>query len=156
MNTKSVLRLTLLSALLCLVLLLGACTTTPNATPTLVPATVAPIATLSPTLEPTMQPEASPSAPAGAGNYKPGTYEATARGYGGDVTVSLTVDATKITAATATGANETQDVGTKALDQVPKAMVDSGNADVDTVSGATVTSDAIIKAAKEALTKAAP
>lgn len=49
-----------------------------------------------------------PNAPKG-GNYQPGTYTAAAQGFGGEVTVEVTVSATAITAVKASGAGETAD-----------------------------------------------
>ncbi len=78
----------------------------------------------------------------------------TAKGFGGDVTVTLTVENGVITAAKAEGADETPGVGTPALEQLPAAMVAGNTVNVDIVSGATFTSNAVIEAAKAALTAA--
>lgn len=79
------------------------------------------------------------------------TTEASAEGFGGPVTVKVTVDGDRITAVEAAGEKETPEIGGKALETLPAAMVEANSADVDTVSGATVTSEAIIKAVKMAL-----
>ncbi len=83
-----------------------------------------------------------------------GEFTGTAKGMGGDVTVTLTLEDSKITGCTAEGADETQGIGTLALDQLPGAIAESGSIAVDGVAGATITSDAIKEAAAAALTAA--
>ena len=78
----------------------------------------------------------------------------TAKGFGGDVTVTLTVENGVITAAKAEGADETPGVGTPALEQLPAAMVAGNTVNVDVVAGATFTSNGVIEAAKAALVAA--
>ena len=78
----------------------------------------------------------------------------TAKGFGGDVTVTLTIENGVITAAKAEGANETPGVGTPALEQLPAAMVAGNTVNVDVMGGATFTSNGVIEAAKAALTAA--
>ena len=78
----------------------------------------------------------------------------TAKGFGGDVTVTLTIDNGVITAAKAEGADETPGVGTPALEQLPAAMVAGNTVNVDVVAGATWTSNGVIEAAKAALVAA--
>ncbi len=78
----------------------------------------------------------------------------TAKGFGGDVTVTLTIDNGVITAAKAEGADETPGVGTPALEQLPAAMAANNTVNVDVVAGATFTSNAVIEAAKAALVAA--
>ncbi|HWP80622.1 MAG TPA: FMN-binding protein [Candidatus Acidoferrum sp.] len=86
--------------------------------------------------------------------YTAGTYEATADGYGGDVTVKMVFDADKITSVEATGASETAGVGSKAIDELPAKIVEKQSAEVDTVAGATFTSNAVIEAAKACIAEA--
>jgi len=78
----------------------------------------------------------------------------TAKGFGGDVTVTLTVEDGVITAAKATGDAETPGVGTPALEQLPALMAQYNTVNVDVLSGATFTSNGVIDAAKAALTSA--
>ncbi len=82
------------------------------------------------------------------------TFTGTAKGFGGDVTVTLTIDNGVITDAKAEGADETPGVGTPALDNLPAAMVAGNTVNVDVVGGATFTSNAVIEAAKAALVAA--
>ena len=83
-----------------------------------------------------------------------GDFTGTAKGMGGDVTVTLTLTDGKITGCTAEGADETPGIGTLALDQLPGEIAESGSIAVDGVTGATITSDAIKEAAAAALTAA--
>jgi uncharacterized protein with FMN-binding domain/succinate dehydrogenase/fumarate reductase flavoprotein subunit len=83
------------------------------------------------------------------------TYTGTAPGFGGDITVTITVDNGRITACTAEGHQETLGIGTRALERLPQAIAAAGSVDVDVVTGATATSNAIILAASQALAKAA-
>ena len=82
------------------------------------------------------------------------TGTGTAKGFGGDVTVTVTLTDGVITAVTAEGADETVGVGSPALEQLPAAMVAGNTVNVDTMSGATITSTAVLEAAKLALTNA--
>ena len=83
-----------------------------------------------------------------------GDFTGTAKGMGGDVTVTLTLTDSKITGCTAEGKDETPGIGTMALEQLPVAIAESGSIAVDGVSTATITSDAIKEAAAAALTAA--
>ena len=82
-----------------------------------------------------------------------GDFTGTAKGMGG-VTVTLTLTDSKITGCTAEGVDETQGIGTLALDQLPGQIAETGSIAVDGVTGATITSDAIKEAAAAALTAA--
>ena len=79
-----------------------------------------------------------------------GTATASAPSLHGDVTVTITVEKGKLVSVTAEGPDETPTVGGPVLLSIPAQMVQSNSFDVDTVSGATVTSQAIINAAKAA------
>ncbi len=79
------------------------------------------------------------------------TLTATAKGFGGDVTVTVVIDGTDILSVVAVGENETPGIGTNAIEQLPALIVDKDSADVDVVSGATYTSKAIIEAVNKAL-----
>jgi len=123
-----------LSAVLALLAACSPAATVPENTPT-----PAPVAT---------------AAPEASGIYTPGTYTATAKGFGGDVTVTVTVDAEKITDCTAVGDGETEGVGSKAIELLPAQIVAANSAEVDAISGCTVTSNAIKLAAANALNQA--
>jgi len=79
------------------------------------------------------------------------TGTATAAGYGGDISVSLVVKDGKLTDVVIKGTNETQGIGTMAIEQMPQAMVNANSVKVDAVSGATRTSTGILNAAAAAL-----
>ena len=78
-----------------------------------------------------------------------GGAQATVPGFNGDVTVSLTADPESgaVSDVVVEGAFETPDRGGRAVAALQDAMNASGSVDVDTVSGATVTSVAILDAA---------
>jgi fumarate reductase flavoprotein subunit len=75
----------------------------------------------------------------------------TAKGNNGDVTVEVTMDADNIYDVKVTKHQETEGIGTKAIEQVPPEIIEGNTTKVDTVSGATVTSNAIIEAVKAAI-----
>ena len=83
-----------------------------------------------------------------------GNFTGTAKGFGGDVSVTLTLTDGAITGCTAEGKDETQGVGSEAIAKMPGEIAESGSIAVDGVSGATVTSTAIKEAAAAALTAA--
>ena len=83
-----------------------------------------------------------------------GDFTGTAKGFGGDVSVTLTLADGAITGCTAEGKDETQGVGSEAIAQMPGKIAESGSIAVDGVSGATATSTAIKEAAAAALTAA--
>ena len=89
------------------------------------------------------------------GSYTPGTYTAEAKGMGGTVTVTVTVSDSAITAVKAEGPDETPGIGVPALETVANAILEAQSADVDGVTGATVTSTAVKTAAAAALAEAA-
>jgi len=86
-----------------------------------------------------------------------GTFTGEATGQGGPsnpVKVTITLENSVITDFQAEGPGETDGIGSKAIDSMPGAIVASNSLDVDMVSGATVTSTAILEAAKAALDSA--
>ncbi|MDO4409334.1 MAG: flavocytochrome c [Eubacteriales bacterium] len=90
-----------------------------------------------------------------AGSYTPGTYTAVEDGFEGPVEVTVEIgEQGGIKDLTITGAQETPDVGGAAIPLLKKAILEKQNADVDTVTGATFTSDAVKLAAAEALAQA--
>jgi uncharacterized protein with FMN-binding domain len=88
-----------------------------------------------------------------AGTYKAGTYTATANGMG-TVTVKLTVDADKITAVDLDLSGETETIGQAAGDQLKQQVITAQSAEIDGVSGATVTSTAVKTAVADCLSQA--
>lgn len=94
------------------------------------------------------------NSPDQAGVYTPGTYESSAQGYGGAVTVSITVDANSITDVKITGDQETPSVGGAALETLAGQIKEAQSADIDGVSGASLTSKGVKEAAAVAIAKA--
>ncbi len=76
---------------------------------------------------------------------------ATAKGFGGDVTVTLIMDGTDIVEVKVVGDSETAGIGSNAIEQLPAKIAEADSADVDVISGATITSTAILDAVKEIL-----
>ena len=71
------------------------------------------------------------------------TLTGSAEGFGGEVTVTLTMDGDKVTACSIKGDDETPDIGGKAFADLEKQIVDANGIEIDGVSGATVTSNAV-------------
>lgn len=89
-----------------------------------------------------------------AGSYKDGSYEGTATGFGGDITVKVTVDGGKITAVDIVSAEKEDGAYlTMAEDIIPK-IIDAQTSEVDTISGATFSSSGIKNATAQALESA--
>lgn len=86
--------------------------------------------------------------------FIPGTYEGTAVGFGGEVTVTATVDEMNILDMVVAGDHETENIGSFAVDMLGEQMMNAQTNKVDALTGATVTSNAILKAAAQALTAA--
>ena len=90
-----------------------------------------------------------------AATFTPGEYEASAQGFGGAVTVKVTVDEEKVTAVTVTGEGETPTLGGAAIEGYNTSLVGVSDADaVDATAGATVTSTAILTAVADCVTQA--
>lgn len=87
----------------------------------------------------------------GAGNGENKTLEGSAQGYGGEVKVTVEVKGDDIISVEAVGEKETQGVGSNAIEQLPDKIEESDSTDVEVVSGATVTSNAIKEAVDKAL-----
>ena len=83
-----------------------------------------------------------------------GTFSGTAKGMGGDVTVTLTLTDNVITDCTAVGDSETPGIGSVVIEQFPAQVVEGNTINIDGISGATVTSTAFLDAARAALTEA--
>ena len=74
-----------------------------------------------------------------------------AQGYGGPLRVTVSVNGEDITEVRVTSHNETQGVGTRAIDVLPDLIAREDSIEVDSVSGATVTSGAICEAVAQAM-----
>ena len=92
---------------------------------------------------------------ANAATFTPGEYTGTATGFGGDVTVKVTVDENAVTAVEITGEKETPALGGAAIEKYATSLVGVSDADaVDTVASATITSNAVKEALGKALAQA--
>lgn len=90
----------------------------------------------------------------GSGKYKAGTYKGTAEGRNGDVEVTVKLSSSKIASVAVTKHAETPGISDASIKDIPAAIVKAQSTDVDTISGATITSKAIIEATKAALASA--
>jgi uncharacterized protein with FMN-binding domain len=88
-----------------------------------------------------------------SGAGKDGTYEGEAKGANGPIKVSVTVKKDKIEDIKIVESSETDGVSDLALKQIPEAIVKAQGLDVDAVSGASSTSNAVVDAVKNALEK---
>ena len=85
------------------------------------------------------------------GIYKDGVYAGLAQGFGGDLVVDVTVSEGKISEVEVRPHQETPMIADPAIEQLTAAIVESQSFDVDVVSGATYTSNALLAAVKDAL-----
>ena len=92
-------------------------------------------------------------AEAGAG-LTDGSYEITVDGRNGKLTVTTEIKDGKIAQVKIGDNTETPEVAAAALEQIPEAIVSAGSPAVDAVTGATITSEAIMEAVKQAITAA--
>lgn len=88
-----------------------------------------------------------------AGIYKPGTYSAKAAGIG-DVVVTMTFDANKITDVVLDVSHETPSIGQAAAETLKKSLMAAQSAEIDVVSGASITSRAMHQAAAKCIAQA--
>lgn len=86
--------------------------------------------------------------------YNDGSYRASAQGFGGNVEVTLKIEGNKITEVEIQGANETENIGQAAFEELKGAILEAQKAEFDGVSGATLTSDAVKSAVQKALEQA--
>lgn len=97
---------------------------------------------------------ASGSASASGGLYTPGTYEGTAEGISSTVKVTMTFSETAVTDVVVDTSGETASYGAAAADQLKEQLLAAGSAEIDGVSGSTITSEAVMKAAKSCFAQA--
>jgi len=79
------------------------------------------------------------------------TLTGKAKGYGGLITATVTKKGDTITKVTIDAKDETPNVGSMAVEQLPDAIVKANGTNVEAVSGATVSSNGIIAAVNNAL-----
>lgn len=158
----------LIAVLLLLTVAFGliACATPPApANPTAPPAEVTPVAATEPPATATpAAPTATPAPTAAEPTPRPaphvevelGENEYLGVGSGGmhgRVFVKVKMDGEKIVSIEVVEHEETQGIGTIAIDKLPEVMVKAQSAEVDVVAGATLTSNALIKAVADALSQ---
>lgn len=85
--------------------------------------------------------------------YTPGTYSATEKGLG-TVKVTMTFSETAITDVIIDAAAETPNYGGAAAEELKAALISAQSADIDAVSGSTITSKAVLKAAAKCIQQA--
>ena len=96
----------------------------------------------------------SASTSGAAGQYIPGTYEGTAEGISSTVKVTMTFSDSAVTDVVVDTSGETASYGAAAADELRKQLMAAGSAEIDGVSGSTVTSNAVMKAAKSCYAQA--
>ena len=96
----------------------------------------------------------SSTASGAAGQYIPGTYEGTAEGISSTVKVTMTFSDSAVTDVVVDTSGETASFGAAAADELREQLMAAGSAEIDGVSGSTITSDAVMKAAKSCYAQA--
>lgn len=103
---------------------------------------------------PGFSPADTTPAPVGNMSYTPGTYSASAKGIASDVTVTMTFDETSITDVQIDVSGETPDIGGKIGDEMRERILAAQSCNVDGISSATITSDAVKAAAADCISQA--
>ena len=83
-----------------------------------------------------------------------GTYTSTVKGFSGDVNVETVITDGKISSVTVTDHGDTADIAGPAFEELTAAIVAEQSIAIDTVSGATVSSEALLEAVGDAITEA--
>ena len=96
----------------------------------------------------------SAAASGATGTYIPGTYEGTAEGISSTVKVTMTFSDSAVTDVVVDTSGETASIGAAAADELREQLLAAGSAEIDGVSGSTITSDAVMKAAKSCYAQA--
>jgi len=86
--------------------------------------------------------------------WKDGAWQGKAEGAHGDVVLTVTVEKGKIKAITVDQQQEASGVSDAAFERVPREIIQKQSTNVDAVSGASLSSKAIMAAADDALAKA--
>ena len=97
---------------------------------------------------------AAPAASGAAGTYIPGTYEGTAEGISSTVKVTMTFSDSAVTDVVVDTSGETASYGAAAAEELKNQLLNAGSDEIDGVSGSTITSDAVKKAAKSCFAQA--
>lgn len=90
------------------------------------------------------------------GLYNDGTYTGTGQGFGGDIEVEVVVEGGNISEMNVTDHQETDGISDPAFEGIKEQLLEKQSVEgIDTVSGATSTSDGLIEAITDALSSAA-
>ena len=89
-----------------------------------------------------------------AGSYTPGTYTGTAEGISSTVKVTMTFSDSAVTDVVVDTSGETASYGAAAAEELKNQLLNAGSDEIDGVSGSTITSDAVMKAAKSCYAQA--
>ena len=95
----------------------------------------------------------STAASTGEASYTPGTYTGTATGIG-EVKVTMTFSETAITDVVIDASNETESIGGVAAPTLKDALMAAQSTEIDNISGATITTNAVKKAAASCIEQA--
>ena len=96
----------------------------------------------------------SAAASGATGTYIPGTYEGTSEGISSTVKVTMTFSDSAVTDVVVDTSGETASIGAAAADELRDQLLAAGSAEIDGVSGSTITSEAVMKAAKSCYAQA--
>ena len=88
------------------------------------------------------------------GSYKDGTYNGEAEGFGGTISVDVTIESGIITDVAVTSANGEDGAYLSMAENIIPEIIENQSAEVDTISGATFSSTGLKNAAAQALEKA--
>ena len=104
-------------------------------------------------------PKDTPDKPAENGeataeNYKAGTYESEVEAYGGTLKIKTTFTEDKIEKIEVVESKETEEIGGAAIETLASQIVDKQTLAIDNVTGATVTTEAFLKAVEDTVTQA--
>lgn len=91
---------------------------------------------------------------ASSSKWNDGEYQGSAEGLHGEIALSVVVESGKISGITIDSQNDTAGVSDAAFEQIPQAIIENQSTEVDTVAGATVSSEAVIAAVESALSQA--
>ncbi len=86
--------------------------------------------------------------------WEDGTYQASAEGYNDDILLEVVISGGEIAEINILEHSETPGIAETAFDAVIPAIIENQSTDVDSVSGATLTSDAVVAAVEKALEEA--
>ncbi len=93
--------------------------------------------------------------PLGANGYNAGEYIGTGNGNNGEIKVKVTFSDTEIVSVEVVEHGESAGICEPAIEQLPEQIINAQSFKVDAVSGATMTSNGVMQAVKDAMGQAA-